>query len=379
MKFAFRIPLALVSLAISACFVATLTGCGSSTAPVPKPTILPAKNMYVIQETYVDDVENDSILTFTTTANGATTPSSTLTLAPGYYAYSIAVGPTGKIYVGAEYEDDPSEVMVFAAGASGAATPLTVYTGGTPGSFDYADYMTVNDQGQLFIMSDDESIEVYAANATGGDLPTQYITTYYNSDDFSYGIGADHAGNIYLTSDRNDEVDVISAGATGNAAIARSITSTDNYSFTEVGGITADAAGDVIVANYNSDDDPFREVAPVHAHRNSHLRHNLQSHFHHTNGVPHNDGSAPTAIFVFAAGASGAASPTSTITGSATTVNEPEDLATDGLTNIYYADNEGGSPTLMMFPTGATGNVAPNSSMTSTSYTDSWEYELSAF
>ena len=33
----------------------------------------------------------------------------------------------------------------------------------------------------------------------------------------------------------------------------------------------------------------------------------------------------------------------------------------------------------MMFAAGATGNVAPNYSMTSTAYTDSWEYELSAF
>jgi hypothetical protein len=379
MKTAFRNPLALAWLALSACFAVTLTGCGSTPAAPVKPTVLPAKNMYVIQETYPGDVENDFIEVFTTTSNGATTPVSTLTLPVGYYAYSLAVGPTGKIYVGGNFDDDPSEIMVFDAGATGSATPIAVYTGGTPGTFDYADYMAVNDQGQLFIMSDDESIEVYAAGAASGDLPSQYITTYVNNDDFSYGIGADHAGNIYLTSDDNDEIDVIAAGATGNAAIARSITSTDNYSFTEVGGITADAAGDVIVANYNSDDDPFREVAPVHAHRNSHLRHNLQSHFHHTNGVPHNDGSAPTAIFVFAAGASGAASPTSTITGSATTVNEPEDLATDALDNIYYSDYEGGTITLMMFATGATGNVAPNYSMTSTSYTDSWEYELTAF
>jgi hypothetical protein len=33
----------------------------------------------------------------------------------------------------------------------------------------------------------------------------------------------------------------------------------------------------------------------------------------------------------------------------------------------------------MMFPAGATGNVAPKYSMTSTAYTYSWDYALTAF
>jgi len=33
----------------------------------------------------------------------------------------------------------------------------------------------------------------------------------------------------------------------------------------------------------------------------------------------------------------------------------------------------------MMFAAGATGNVAPTSSMTSTAYTSSWEFELTAY
>jgi len=247
---------------------------------------------------------------------------------------------------------------------------------------DYADYMTINDQGQLFIMSDDESIEVYAAGAVSGDLPAQYITTYVTNDDFSNGIGADHAGNIYLSSDDNDEVEVLAAGATGNAPIARSITGTTTNAFTELGGITADSAGNVMVANYNYQDDPYRESLPVSSHRNPHLRHNLQSRFHHAAAHPKGENSlpdAPTAIYVFAAGATGVATPTSTISGAATTVNEPQDLATDTLDNVYYFDSEGGNFALIMFATGATGNVAPNYSMTSTAFTQSDGDTLTAY
>jgi hypothetical protein len=383
MKAAYHYPLALASLALSACFAVTLTGCGSSTAPA-KTTILPATNMYVISNTQVNNVENDFVLTFTTTSNGVSTPASSLTLPVGFGAYSLAVGPTGKIYVGGSYDDDPGEIMVFDAGASGAATPIDIYTGGTPGTFDYPDYIAVNDQGQLFVEADDYSIEVYSADATSGDLPAQYITTHMTSETWSEGIAADHAGNIYLDDDNVDleQIDVFAAGATGNAVPSRSITSTATNSFTILLGITSDSAGNIMVANYHYEDDPFREVRPASTHRNPHLRHDPQASFHSKTAKAHPNTTlpgAPTAIFVFAAGASGAATPTSTLSGSSTTVNEPDYLATDALDNIYYSDYEGGTVTLMMFPAGATGNVAPKYSMTSTAYTYSWDYALTAF
>lgn len=69
----------------------------------------------------------------------------------------------------------------------------------------------------------------------------------------------------------------------------------------------------------------------------------------------------------------------STLSGAATRVNEPLVVATDELDNIYYADFEGGSPTIMMFAAGATGNVAPAKSMTSTAWTDVFGGALVAY
>ena len=385
MKLVARASLTLAKLGIVGCLLATLTGCGSSSKPA---TLTPtaAKNMYVLESATTNSVETDSVLIFPTTASGATTPASTLTLPSGFESYSLATGPDGKIYVGGEYGDDPSEILVFPAGASGSTAPVAVYTGGTPGNFDYADFMTVNDKGQLFIFSDDESVEVYAADAVSGDLPTQYITTFVTADTFSYGIGADSAGNIYLSDIENGVIDVLAAGATGAAVPARTITGTGTGSFGYLESITADSAGDILVANYNPADDPFGEFQrTVHGPRSNrkNLRRALQSHSLHA--VSHSRPqdslpAAPTAIFVFAAGASGNASPVNTISGSATTVNEPESLTTDVLNNIYYTDFEGGTLTMMKFPADATGNVAPSTSVTSSAYTGvDWVAEIAVY
>jgi hypothetical protein len=314
---------------------------------------------------------------FPVDGSGATTASSNLTLPSGFYAFSIAIGPTGKTYIGGEFEDAPAEIMVFAAGAIGSAKPLAVYTGQTPGTFDYPDFMTVNQAGELFVMSDDESVEVFAANANSGDLPTQYLTTLQTNDEFSYGIGADKEGNIYLTDDEHQAIDVFAAGATGNATPARVITSTSTSVFTELYGVTADGKGNVFVVNYNYNDDPF-DYSPRTQARPRHLRHDLTPQFGRLKGStsprtraqatrPNSLPAASTGIFVFAVGATGTPVPLQTISGVKTTVNEPEYMVVDALDNIYYADYEGGAYTLMVFPAGTNGNEGPKNSMTSAS------------
>lgn len=380
-----RSSLNVAGLATAMLGLGMLTGCsndGSGPAAAPAPALMAAKNVYVIQYAETNNVEADSVLVFSAGSTGATMPTGTLSMPSGYYAYSLAVGPTGKIYVGGNYDDDPSQILVFAAGATGAATPIASYTGGTPGSFDYADYMTVNDKGQLFVESDDESIEVYAADAAAGDLPQQYITTFQTSDQFSYGIGADSAGNIYLADEQTETILVFGAGATGAATPLRTITDAGTSSFSGLYAITADAAGNVMVANYNVADDPFSEVGATPRNSRVHLKHDpqmrrqraaLRAHPH--TALP----SASTALLMFAAGANGSVAPVSTISGATTTVNEPESMAADALDNIYYVDNEGGAPTIMMFAAGATGNVAPTKSMTSTAFTGSWQDALVAY
>lgn len=376
MKTVIRPSLALALLSIPPCFLAA--GCGSTSAPTA------ARNTYVLQAAQTNSVETDSVLVFPTTAAGASTPASTLSMPSGFYAYSLATGPKGEIYVGGEVGNDgPGKILVFAAGAKGSASPVTTYTGGGSGTFDFPDFLTVNDKGQLFVMSDDGSIEGFAANAASTDAPTQYITTYQTEDTFSYGIGADSVGNIYVDEVNGRKINVFGAGATGAATPTRTITGTNANSFGYLFGITADADGNVMVVSFNPSDDPFQGVHSkfAHARQKSHLRHDLSTVLEQAKA--HSDSPAAmvaTGIYTFAADASGAATPTIAISGSATTVNEPESMTADALNNIYYVDFEGGTLTFMSFKAGATGNVAPTTSATSSAYNNSnWIAVIAAY
>jgi hypothetical protein len=375
MKSAIRPSLALAFLSVPAIFLAA--GCGSSSTPTS------AKNMYVIQAAQTNSVETDSVLVFPTTASGASTPASTVSMPSGFFAISLATGPKGELYVGGQLGEGPGEILVFAPGAKGSVSPVTTFTGGTSGTFDYPDFMTVNDKGQLFVMSDDGSIEGFAANATSTDAPTQYITTYQTNDTFSFGIGADAAGNIYVDEVDGGTINVFAAGATGAATPARTITGMENNSFGVLFGVTADADGNVMVVNFNPADDPFEGVhsSITHANKKLHLRHDMGTAFEQAKAHPNTaPATASTGIYSFAANASGAATPTSAISGTNTTVNEPEGMTADALNNIYYVDFEGGTLTFMSFKAGTTGNVAPTTSATSTAYNNTnWFAVIAAY
>jgi hypothetical protein len=95
----------------------------------------------------------------------------------------------------------------------------------------------------------------------------------------------------------------------------------------------------------------------------------------------------PTEIIEFAAGAMGNAAPLKRIGGAgaatnATHIVEPYGLAIDAASNLYYADLNGAyvtnaNPPLLLevFPSSATGNVAPAASITSSSFTYNLLYE----
>jgi hypothetical protein len=350
-------------LGVPAFLVANLTGCGSSSTPA----VTAAKNMYVIQAGQTNSVETDTVLVFPTTATGAATPASTLTLPSGLVAVTVATGPTGQLYVGGELTDDSGEILVFAPGATGAATPTTTYLSGE-GSFDIPVFMAVNSAGLLFVEGNNETFEVFAANASPSAPPSQYITTFQTADTYSYGIGADTAGNMYVTDYQNEVIDVFAAGANGAATPTRTITGTGSDAFSDLSAITSDASGNIMVVNYNEADDPFGESVFAHAKprfpndRAALLQRTPHAHSQTVTYVS-------TGIYTFGATATGNATATSAISGSTTTVNEPEGLTADALDNMYYIDFEGGTLTFMSFKGGATGDVAPLTSATSTAYT----------
>jgi hypothetical protein len=394
-QFSRSVPVILF-LGVSSLSLIALAGCGSSGSNAPTA----AKNVYGIQTSYNETIqtEQDSVMVFSASATGSTTPTSTLALPNGFEGTALTVGPTGTIYVGGlpnNGDTNFGQILEYPAGSSGSATP-SVTLSGASGSFEAPGSMAVNTAGTLFVSSWDGTLEAFASGSTASSAPTQYLTWgtqtnattgYSNFNWWGDNIGVDTAGDVFYTDPGNSVIDVFAAGATGATAPTREITGTNTTSFSDPYYLAVDGAGDVYAANYNASNDPnFAPVVGTNpvtypaSKASKWLQALGQRGASRLTAHPHDsDGTVePTEIIEFAAGASGNATPTNRIGGAgaatnATNIVEPLGLAVDASSNLYYADANGGyaggdndQVLLEVFAPSATGNVAPAASMTST-------------
>jgi hypothetical protein len=315
-------------------------GCGSSTSTAP-----PATTIYV--------VGNGGIQELPANGQGNVTPTATLTPPAGTTITSLAVDQSGNLYVGAEFDIDTPptitanyEVLVYAAGATGAATPLRTLTI-QPNNLSYLYSIAVDATGQIYTVGLDNgatngfnAINVYAPNASGAATPIRQISgahTYINNSFLDYSIFLDGAGNIYYDNDSQwSAISVFPTTATGDVAPARVVieeySNLTNYSFP----VAVDAAGDIF------------ELA--------------------------NDGWGNYEVLEYAPSTSdqgGSVGPASN-TFSFTCINSmTEGMAVDAAGNLYIMMNvvvlEAGvpsiQPTVYVFSPGATGNAVPARTM----------------
>jgi hypothetical protein len=388
-QFARSVP-SIFSLSIASVSLMALAGCGAAGNNAPGA----AKNIYAIQYGQSQTgAEQDTVLVFSASATGSTTPTSTLALPSGFDTYTLAAGPQGQIYVGGEPNGSNQgygQILEYAAGSSGSATPSVTLNGSAAGgTFTYPYELAVNSAGTLFVSSGDGSLEAFASGFTASSVPTQYLTWgmqpnsgtgYNNFYDYGNYLGADAAGDIFYVDGGPNVIDVFAAGATGTTAPVRTITGTNTAPFAQLEYVAVDGTGDVYVANYNCADDP--NATDCAGSEESVRAQSMKPHGgrpavaspHAAEGATYE----PTEIIEFAAGANATPTPTNRISGSATNIVEPWGLAVDAASNLYYADANGGfyldsNPSMLMevFSPGATGNVAPAASFTSSTYT--WE------
>jgi len=355
---------AVLFLSAAALFSNVLTGCSSSGSGALASTPAP-KKVYAIEHILntTTNVEQDVVAVFSTSTTGSTTLTSSLTLPFGFEAFSIAIGPTGTIYIGGQL-DNPfvGQVLQYPAGSSGSATPSVTLNGSNShtSTFDEPYSIAVNSAGTLFVSAGDGSLEAFANGYTASSAPTQYLTWgMTNFLNTGSEIGVDTAGEIFYLETGNQvtrtpSVHVFAAGATGATAPVRSITGTNTTAFVllEIANIAVDGAGDVYLSIYNDAQDP------------------------NATSVTDPATSLSTGILEFAAGATNNATPLKQISGAATHIVEPMGLTVDSASNLYYVDASGGffnsgtTPMpLEIFPSSATGNVPPATSNTLTGYT----------
>jgi len=207
-----------------------LIGCGSSpstatTTQTSPPPPSAATAVYVMQ---VDQTTNaQSILELPLNGQSSVAPIATLNLPPYTFFNGFTVDPSGNIYVGADLQPPNSntisfEILVYAAGASGAATPIRTITG-FPESVSS---IAVDATGQIYAMGlfHASSIDIYAPNATGAAIPVRQIYGFGYFTAFNYAIDLDGADNIFFTTlSPAGGTAVFSSTATGNASPIRNV------------------------------------------------------------------------------------------------------------------------------------------------------------
>jgi sugar lactone lactonase YvrE len=220
------------------------------------------------------------------------------------------------------------------------------------------------------------SVSVYASQATGNVLPQAQIAGAGTSIGYPRGVAVDASSNIYVANSSSGPSSTSSilefaAGSSGQTPPSFSITGPlTGLSFPT--GIKVDAKGNVYVANTGNG--TITVYAPM---SNGNVAPTLT--IGGPNTEPPGGMQSPTGlaldaalniyvadkatnqILVFAAGATGNATPTRIIGGPATGINNPSDLLVDSTGIIYVTNSASGNGTgnILIFAAGASGNAAP--------------------
>jgi hypothetical protein len=327
-----------------------LTGCegihtgGTLLAGGPAPTGAlaagGAKNIYAVQTN--GDESNESILEFSLGGSGSVTPTSTLLPPPSLVVGSVATDSTGQIYVGGNL--NPGYViLVYAAGSSGAATPVRTIT---LGEF-YPISMTVDASGKLYVAggvteNTNGGVAVFAADAHGAATPLQMITNADLLEPLSMTV--DTAGQIYLSglTATNGEILVFAAGATGSATPIHTISAPASSSTQIVSfwGLAVDSQGSLYAVQDTETMAYYGGPTSVSSEIQKYLAEEI-----------------------------GNAAPAMTISGSMTGLGFGGGLRLDSAGNLYLANETLSGTTstynLLGFGPNASGNVAPGLELSS--------------
>src|SRR5438552_7737169 len=224
----------------------------SATATV---TVLAAgKPLYVANEVF-----GSSITVYAPGASGNATPTATIAgdNTGLSFPFGVALDGAGNIYVtnSASSVGGSNSITVYAAGASGNATPAATIAGGNTG-LDFPTGIALDGTGNIYVgnsggnITVDGSITVYAAGASGSATPTATIASGNTVLSIQQGIALDGAGNIYVANIVSNSITIYAAGTNGNATPAASIAG-GNTGLSLPVGIALEGAGNLYVTNFS--------------------------------------------------------------------------------------------------------------------------------
>jgi hypothetical protein len=323
-----------VGWGIAALGAALTSGCGynnaiSTSGRTPPNGHGAATSLYVVQATRA----GSSLLQFGATSNGNAPPMSTLTPPADVDLISMATDSTGSIYLGVG-TGDGSFILVYPAGVTGSPKPSRAILL-DPTNVSSPDMVTVDSNGSLYVYdaSSCKCISVFANTADGEAPVVRRIQGNLTLAVHPIAIAVDSSGYIYVAdawghglSGQDGQINIFGPGSTGNVAPVRVLAGT-TASPLLVSGMAVNTNGDVYV----------------------------------------NQGAK---IVEYAAGAVDTASPMKTIVLPASE-NQSSALRVDGLGDLFVLGSQDNTqmPYIATYSSSASGSVVPQSTFTSTSWT----------
>lgn len=296
--------------------LAPVTGGGGGGAPA----LTAANSLYVVQpgDGIFLPATPAYLLQYPKSATGSANPTTAIQGQSQVLFGGVAMDGTGKIYVSATPASDlnKTEILVYAVGATGMATPVAQYPTPEPGLSAF----NVGQDGKVYLASG-TTIWVTVAGATVRTIqgPTEDFSAESLFD--AKGIAADAAGDVFVANrallDGGSDAVLLYSAATAGKSSPTGVIEGDKTGFAKVSAVAADRDGNLYVGT-------------------------------------------PTAVLVFAAGASGNVAPARVIAGAATTLDGVLDLKVDagGVVYVLTGSLVDGAR-VVSFAAGASGNVAP--------------------
>jgi hypothetical protein len=303
-----------------------LFGCGNTVAPPHVLTPGGATYLYVIQN-------GTSLLQFSLTGiSTRPTPTATITAPSGTTFSSVTTDSSGVLYVGAFLRaNNQGEILVYAAGSTGAATPTRIITGSVypaPTTFGVPNFIDINSAGTLAVLSyagNGYSVATMPSNSTGAVTPTTVILGGVTQLTGALGVTIDQLGKVYVTNFfGTGSVLTFAAGATGDTAPTTVITTGGAEPY----GIAVDASGNIFT---------ILDVPSL---------------------------TSAATLAVYAPGASGAATPIRTIAGNLTGIGFGGGVELDSVGNVYIDNVTEAGENIVAFSQSESGNVTPGLAFT---------------